>query len=207
MSTQTHHCETKKVFCFFLDEKRFDTDQEFVTPEFIRELAGVPDNIPIVHVRPDGTQRQLPEGEEFKLEDCTKLVTPPRFIRGLGRVEAELELVRKLHPSAERTPSGVVIRDFDLPEIYQAKSTSLFVPVPPTYPHAPPDNFFVTWGLALRSGQAIGAYSGPVSIDGEQWGQFSFHAQGPWRAAVNPSDGDNLLSFLLVANSRLKEGA
>ena len=204
MKTQ---CETEVVYCFLLDEKKFETSKEVVTPEIIREIAGVPENIPIVQVLRDGTQRQLQDGEEVRLEDCTKLLTLPRFIRGLGRVEAELELVRKLHPSAERTPSGVVIRDFDLPDIYRAKSTLLFVPIPPTYPHAPPDNFFVTWGLALRSGQAIGAYSGPVSIDGEQWGQFSFHAKGPWRAAANPSGGDNLLSFLLVVNARLSEGA
>lgn len=102
-----------------------------------------------------------------------------------------------------------IIPDCPLPPgLYSQSHRRLLVCIPPTYPTAPPDNFFVEWGLSLATGGTIGNYSGPVSLFGEHWGQYSHHIDaGAWHVSPEPGIGDNLLTYLATCVHRLQQGA
>ena len=198
------------VFCFLFEDQDepFKNNAPFVTASDIRRIVGINDDTPIVHVQPDGTQRQLDEDERVKLANCHKFKRLPRFIRGFDRVDAELELVRKQYPGAKRTASGILLPDFPLPEVFEQERGDVLIPMTPAYPSAPPANFLVPWGVKLRSGQALQNYSGPVGLEGRQWGQFSHRVEnGAWRPSQEAADGDNVLSYVLTVIGRLKQGA
>lgn len=198
----------KKAFCFVFEDETFQSETEFITVSEIRRIVGLAAEVPIVAVLPDGTQEQLHEDDKVELEKCNKLKKLPRFVRGFDRVGAELELLKKEFPHAERCDSGVLLHDFALPSSFVQERTMVLVPVSPAYPSAPPANFLVEWGLALRSGEALQNYSGPVTLDGKQWGQFSHRIdKGAWRPSNAPDDGDNILTYVLTVRGRLKQGA
>jgi hypothetical protein len=100
--------------------------------------------------------------------------------------------------------SYFILEQFHLPKrLFNREATRLLVNGTPTYPTAPPDNFYVSPGLRLADGAAIQNYTEPVELHGESWGQFSFHvADGGWNPAV-----DNFLTFLTAVRARLQEGA
>lgn len=73
----------RKQFCFMFDGERHATDDRAVTPQEIRDIVGdVADDVPIVLVLDDGTQRTLSECDEVKLKHCRHFKRLPRFRRG-----------------------------------------------------------------------------------------------------------------------------
>ena len=123
-----------------------------------------------------------------------------------SRIKAHLELVRNefCDVVVGSNHEHFILPKFELPpNLFNIQVTRLLVVIPPTYPTAAPDNFYVTWGLALQAGGAINNYSGPTLLFNEQWGTFSFHVlDGGW----NP-ERDSFLTFLTAVRSRLQEGA
>lgn len=124
----------------------------------------------------------------------------------MSRLEDDLALLRAEFPNVcvGRQNDHFVLPELELPPgLFTQSTTRLLVVVPPTYPTAPADNFYVGWGLALQAGGSINNYSGPAQLYGEQWGVFSFHVTyGGWNAAH-----DTFLTFLTAVRSRLQEGA
>ncbi|MBI3995341.1 MAG: hypothetical protein HY349_05130 [Nitrospirae bacterium] len=100
----------------------------------------------------------------------------------------------------------VLFKEFPLPSGWNREKTMLLILIPPGYPLTPPDNFYVQMGFRLVSGALPTNYNEPSAHMGQQWGQFSFHAdQSTWRPSADLLEGDNLLTFLLQVERRLKE--
>jgi hypothetical protein len=94
--------------------------------------------------------------------------------------------------------------EFSLPSGWNRSATSLLVLVPLGYPVTPPDNFYVASGLRTASGAMPSNYNEGHSHLGEQWGQFSYHVE-EWKPSADLLQGDNLLTFMLGVERRLKE--
>jgi hypothetical protein len=126
----------------------------------------------------------------------------------LDRRQQEIELLRKKYGPLDHGPNleWVLFKEFTLPPGWNRTTTSLLVLIPPGYPVTPPDNFYVSVGIRLGSGAMPSNYSeGPTHL-GQQWGQFSIHAQKEhWKPSAELLEGDNLLTFMLVVERRLKE--
>jgi hypothetical protein len=201
------HHEHKEEFCFEFDTKGYETKHHEVTPQQIREIVGgIASTVTIVEIMEDGTQRTLQEGQEVHLHRCSKFRKLPRFTRGRGRVGIDLQAVLKEYPSAVvgLNDEYFILPTFQLPGLYTQTNTDLLIVIPPTYPAAPPDNFYVPWGLSLKSGQAIKDYTGPANLYGREWGTFSHHVDvKTW----NGEGGDSFLTFIATAIARLQEGA
>lgn len=197
-------CSVDGLFCFIIDdEQQFSSPEPIITVRKLRAIAGIPDGTPVVRVNTDGTQEQLRDDDRVELEKCRHFKKLPRFVRGFDRVRAELDLIRRAHGDAEFVDLWLHVKAFQLPDLFVQDRVPILVPVPPTYPSAPPDNFLVPWGTALRSGQPLQNYSGPVPAAGAQWGQFSHHIDGgAWRPGT-----DNILTYLLTVQARLLQGA
>ncbi len=97
-----------------------------------------------------------------------------------------------------------VVRAVPLCNGWNRPATEVLIVVPPGYPLTPPDNFFVRNGLRLADGSLPANFAENQSVLGDSWAQFSFHAQS-WNPAPEPMDGDNLMTFMLAVEGRLRE--
>lgn len=126
----------------------------------------------------------------------------------LDRRLQEIELLRKKYGPLEHGANleWILFKEFPLPPGWNRTTTPLLVLIPPGYPMTPPDNFYVPIGFRLASGATPTNYSEPVSHLGQQWGQFSVHVQKEqWNPKADILEGDNLLTFMLGVERRLRE--
>ena len=126
----------------------------------------------------------------------------------MERLRAEVEMLRAEHPSLQcgADLDWVLIADFPLPPGWNRERTRLLLLVPSGYPQIPPDNFYVDVGLRTSGGAMPGSYSEPVGQIGDNWGQFSWHAEmESWRPAPEPAAGHNLRTVVDMIRKRLSE--
>ena len=94
-----------------------------------------------------------------------------------------------------------------MPHGWNREAAELLVIIPPGYPTTPPDTFYVRNGLRIVADgveKIPSNYSANQSMLGDNWAQFSYHAQ-EWSPTSNPLEGDNLLTFMLAIEQRFKE--
>ena len=127
----------------------------------------------------------------------------------LERRKQEIGLLHQRYGELEHGANldWVLFKSFPMPPGWNREVTELLVIIPPGYPTTPPDNFYVPNGVRIMADGAErlpANYSENQSVLGGNWAQFSYHAQG-WSPTSNPVDGDNLLTFMLAVEQRLKE--
>ena len=123
------------------------------------------------------------------------------------RITEEVELLRKKYPSVQagNNLDWIIIPDLSLPGHWNRPQTTLLFLIPPSYPHAPPDNFYVETGLRLENGNNPSNYNEGAGVPiGGSWGCFSWHAE-KWKPSALAREGDNFLSFMRSVNIRLRE--
>jgi hypothetical protein len=120
--------------------------------------------------------------------------------------DRQLEELRGVYPGGAETRllvSGAVLielKNVELPQGWNKKSTSIRFVVPVGYPFAVPDCFWSEADLSLDGGsppQATNLQTIPETNEQGRW--FSWHVQG-W----NPSR-NNLVTYAKVIEQRLRE--
>jgi hypothetical protein len=104
------------------------------------------------------------------------------------------------------TPDGgflcVVLHDFKLRPGYNVEAADLLVRLPPGFPDAAPDMFWIDPPIARTDGVGISAADQYEMHLGRRWQRFSRHlAGGEWRAGV-----DSIESYLALIRKALAEG-
>ena len=127
----------------------------------------------------------------------------------LERRKHEIELLRKKYGELEQgsNQDWILFKRFPMPPGWNRQVTELLLIIPPGYPTTPPDNFYVPNGLRIvadGSEKLPSNYSENQTVLGGNWAQFSYHAQG-WNPTPGPLEGDNLLTFMLAVERRLRE--
>ena len=93
----------------------------------------------------------------------------------------------------------LVISNFILPKGYSQDRTQLLVKLPPGFPDAAPDMFWVNPHLNMQSG-GIPQGTSMESLLGQQWQRFSWHLKpGAWRPGVS-----TLRDFMRCVRSRFE---
>ena len=77
---------------------------------------------------------------------------------------------------------GVLIQDFPLPVGYEPERASLLVLLPPGYPNAKLDMFFLNPPVRRNDGQGIGALTQTTHF-GQEWQRWSRHYS--WQPGVH----------------------
>jgi Prokaryotic E2 family E len=93
----------------------------------------------------------------------------------------------------------VVFVDYQLGPAFTPRTSEMLVKVPPTYPYAGLDMFWVSPEVRLANG-TMPANTSVETLLSRQWLRFSWHP-ATWRYGV-----DNLPSFLAFINERLSTG-
>jgi len=123
------------------------------------------------------------------------------------RIIQEIAFLKERYPFLQHGQNydWVMLPDFPLPEGYNRSATNLMFLIPHSYPHTPPDCFYVEIGLRLSSNELPSNYNEHMDVPvGGSWGYFSWHPE-IWQAAGRMQEGDNLNSFIKAVNFRLRE--
>ena len=73
---------TGKFFAFFVDSQEFHVHEPTITGGEIMDLAGIPREVGLIQVLPDGSQEQVGENEIIELKPGRRFKKAPRFVRG-----------------------------------------------------------------------------------------------------------------------------
>lgn len=126
----------------------------------------------------------------------------------ITRIDQELDILRRRYTKVECGDNyqWIIIRDFTLPQGWNFQKTNFMLEIPSAYPATPPDKFYVDEGLKVKAtDKSPVSYTEGVEKFGKKWGRFSWHIEGEWQPHADPKKGDNLLTFVLRAERRLKE--
>lgn len=97
---------------------------------------------------------------------------------------------------------AVIIRDFPLPSGLAPRVTDLLVRLPPGFPDAGPDMFWVSPALHLPGGGGIPGTQAHESYLGSTWQRWSRHISNQWRPGV-----DNLATYMAYIRRCLDQAA
>lgn len=203
-----------KPYFVEIEDREFDWSRDTITVAEIRTLGGLPTDLPVIEVDPDGNERTLAEDEIITLKPGHRFGKKARYKRGFddARLTAELELVRRYYPTAEwhPQPSGgwIRIQKYHLPPgIWNAEVSDICFEVRPGYPGEAPYGFYVGGGLR-SGGQKPTNYEEPATTPfSGTWGKFSWSHDAGWAPRAEVTSGSNLTTFIRSFRDRLLQGA
>lgn len=183
----------------FINKKKFELDRPVQTGASLKHLAGIALS-DVLFLQQPGEDQVVANDAKVTLKNGDHLHSQPPADYGLGSgllVEAGLGPDRAaLHPE-----SGgwffLVISDYLLPAGFQPGRVQLLVKLPPAFPDAAPDMFWVYPSVKTPNGSLPRATCRERLL-GKDWQRFSWHlAAGAWRPGVS-----TLRDFLRCVHAR-----
>ena len=71
-----------KFYTLFIDDKEYHVEKSELTGAEIMDLGGIPHELGLLLIEPDGTQIQVREDEVIDLKPGRRFKKAPRFVRG-----------------------------------------------------------------------------------------------------------------------------
>lgn len=168
-----HNGRTRTIV---INDKKYEVDEHVVTGAFLKRLAGIPPGDTLFQ-KQRGDDLVIANDQKVKLKDGDEFFSQPAA--DYGDVLAGIEGAELL-PQADRW-TFVVFPKFELPDAYTPRVVKLLVKLPPLFPQAQPDMFYLSPAVHLNGGGLPQATSATPLL-GEQWQQFSWHLKpGAWR--------------------------
>lgn len=167
----------------FINKKKYDLDDSVQLGEALKDLAGIPSGDVLFRQQP-GEGEVIANGASITLKNGDRLHSQPAADYGFGPAdlaEAELSPERAtIHP-AESGWSFLVISNYVLPAGYSPDRVELLIKLPPTFPDAAPDMFWV-YPAVKAPGGGLPRATSSATLLGKEWQQYSWHlAAGAWR--------------------------
>lgn len=170
----------------FINRAKYDVAQADHTGQSLKELAGIPLTDVLFWQQPgedkviaNGTHVTVKNGDHFHS-------SPPADYGSVAPVAANWAVASKV--TQLHQPDGwtfLVFEDFSIPPAYTPGSVRLLVKLPPGFPDAAPDMFWVQPPVNLAGG-AIPTGTTMEAVLGEPWQRFSWHLQpGGWRPGIS----------------------
>jgi hypothetical protein len=183
----------------FINKKKFELDHAVQSGESLKHLAGIPLNDVLFLQRP-AEDEVIPNETKITLKNGDHLHSQPPADYGLGPAllaEAGLAPERAAVHAEVGGWSFLVISDYELPSGFEPNRVDLLLKLPPGYPDAAPDMFWVSPAVRMTNGNVPRATSNERLL-GKNWQRFSWHlAAGAWKPGVS-----DLRDFLRCIFSR-----
>jgi hypothetical protein len=188
-----HHIE------IFINKKKYEVAHAEQTGASLKHLAGVPLTDVLFLQRP-GEDEVIPNDKKISVENGEHFHSQPPADYGLSpAVVTDAGLVperAQLHAEAGGW-TFLVISDFELPSGFQPDRVELLVKLPPGFPDAAPDMFWVHPEVKAVNGGVPRATS-TERLLGKNWQRFSWHlAAGAWKPGLS-----DLRDFLRCVRAR-----
>ena len=171
----------------FINAKKFELDEPVQTGASLKQLAGIAPG-DVLFLQQPGSDQVIANDAHITLKNGDHLHSQPPADYGNGASSlAALEINCErttIHPQ----PGGwnfLVIAGYELPLGFLPNSVELLVKLPPTFPDAAPDMFWVSPEVKAPSGSLPRATS-TEQLLGRTWQRFSWHlAAGAWKPGVS----------------------
>ena len=183
----------------FINKKKYEIDNPVQTGASLKNLAGIPLNDVLFLQRP-GEDEVIPNDAKITLKNGEHFHSQPPADYGLGPAlleEAGVALDRAMLHTEAGGWVFVVISNYELPAGFAPNRVELLVKLPPGFPDAAPDMFWVHPEVRAPNG-AVPKATSPERLLGKNWQRFSWHlAPGAWKPGVS-----ELRDFLRCIYSR-----
>lgn len=164
----------------FINRTKYELSGPNQTGKALKEVAGIP-LTDVLFLDQQGEDKVIANEAEVTLNNGDHLHSQPPANYGNDRRHGE---VNRLPQSDGWT--FVVYRDFRLPSEYRPDRVKLLVKLPPAFPDAQPDMFWVSPSVVVGSTGTSPAGTSVEVVLGEPWQRFSWHLEpGAWRPGVS----------------------
>lgn len=185
-----------KQIIIHINRKKYEVPYETATGRTLKELASIPLTDTLFRQRP-GEDEVITNDATVKLHNGDHFHSAPPADYG---DDAKLEPKPK---ALHRQPDGwrFVIFDWSFGSGFLPATGEVLVKLPPLFPEAAPDMFWVRPALVTAGGGAPAA-SGIEVVMGQQWQRYSWHLKpGAWKPGVS-----TLGDFLRCIRERFLRG-
>jgi hypothetical protein len=171
----------------FINKRKFELDDPVQTGASLKRLAGIPLQ-DVLFLQSRGDDQVIGNDSKITLKNGDHLHSQPPADYGLGEAdlwEAGIDCSRAtIHPQPEGW-SFLVISGYQLPGGFQPGGVDLLVKLPPAFPDAKPDMFWVHPAVKTSAGTLPRATS-TENLLGKDWQRFSWHlAAGAWQPGMS----------------------
>jgi hypothetical protein len=171
----------------FINKKKYEIDNHVQTGASLKHLAGIPLS-DVLFLQREGEDEVIPNDMKITLKNGEHLHSQPPADYGWGAAPLAVTDVPTeravLHPEAGGW-QFLVISDFELPQGFEPKRVELLVKLPPGFPDAAPDMFWVHPAVRTAAGNVPRATS-TERLLGKNWQRFSWHlTAGAWKPGVS----------------------
>ena len=184
----------------FINRGKFELADPVQTGRSLKELAKIPLDDVLFLQRPHADE-VIANDAHVTLKDGDHLHSQPPANYGKGVVDAtELGVGGKFDVLAQADEwTFVVVHDFEIPPPYEPRRARLLLKLPPLFPEAQPDMFWLSPAIRLPGGGAPKG-TGLEAVLAENWQRFSWHLlPGAWKPGQS-----GLRDFMRCIRSRLE---
>jgi hypothetical protein len=191
--------ERSNVVTVTINREKYGFDREYQSGKALKERAGIQLTDVLFRSRPNEDE-VVPNDAEVRIEcgDCFYSSPPADY--GSATFSTVDVGIEKFECLAQ--PDGwifLLISNFPLPEGYSAGNVELLVKLPPGFPDAAPDMFWVSPDVRTKTG-GIPQGTTYEPLLGKQWQRFSWHLRpGSWRPGIS-----TLRDFIRCVRSRFE---
>ncbi len=177
-----------KLIQVFINRKKYDLDGPIQTGASLKKLAGIPLS-DVLFLQRRGEDEVIANGAKATLKDGDHLHSQPPADYGSGVAAALGGMgLAPERVALHREANGweyLIISDYPLPEGFTPNRVQLLVKLPPGFPDAGPDMFWVFPAVRTPSGCAPRSTCSERLL-GKDWQRFSWHlAPGGWKPGVS----------------------
>ena len=173
----------KHLIHIFINKKKYELEDPVQTGASLKQLAGIPLNDvlfpPAPPRRRSDSERQ--EDHAKRRQSSSQPASADYGLQSAILTEAGLEPARA---TVHNQPEGwcfLVISEYALPAQFQPARVEVLIKLPPGFPDAAPDMFWVYPAVRTASGSLPRATS-EERLLGKTWQRFSWHlAAGAWK--------------------------
>lgn len=164
----------------FIDRKKFELHDPVQTGHSLKELAGIPLG-DVLFLDQPGDDLVIKNEAKVTLKDRAHLHSQPAADYGDEQRYREVSELPQ--------PDGwtfLVYRDFQIPAEYRPDRVDVLVKLPPTFPDAAPDMFWVSPHVTVASAGVSPRGTTTENVLNASWQRFSWHlSAGAWRPGVS----------------------
>lgn len=191
---------TSKAIKVFINKKEYRLECPEQTGAGLKDLAEIP-LCDVLFLQGRCEDEVIADDAKIVLRECDQLHSQPPadygFVGDLA-TEAGVSPARLAVHDQAGGWKFVVISGFPLPESYAPQAVELLVKLPPLFPEAAPDMFWVRPAVKLRNGQLPRSTSNENLLGGT-WQRFSWHLLGDaWKPGTS-----TLRDFMRCVRGRL----
>lgn len=171
----------------FINKHKYSIDNPVQTGASLKQLAGIP-LTDVLFLQQPGEDDVIANDAKVTLKNGAHLHSQPPADYGFGPTdidEAGIAAGRAaIHPAADGW-SFLVISDYAVPAGYSTGRVELLVKLPPTFPDAAPDMFWIHPAIKAPSG-VLPRGTTIEQLIGKDWQRFSWHlAPGAWKPGLS----------------------